>query len=160
MSDEDREKPQGRLFGQHVRSLRRARGMTQEVLAERCELSPDTIRRLERGSFSPSLDTLNKVCAGLQLEVGTLFESFKLGARNESRELVDLVATRSLKDVRLATRVMRSLFIELDRIAAEMDRDAEEAERHQPFESAERDRKDRQRRQQFEARERKKCTSH
>jgi transcriptional regulator with XRE-family HTH domain len=159
MSNEDREKL-GRLFGQHVRSLRRARGMTQEVLAERCRLSPDTIRRLEHGSFSPSLDTLFKLCAGLQLEVDTLFASFKLGARDESRELVDLVATGSPKVVRLATRMMRSLFIELERIVAEMERDAEEAERRQSFESAhERDRNDRQRRQQFEARKRIKCTS-
>ncbi|HLT35877.1 MAG TPA: helix-turn-helix transcriptional regulator, partial [Enhygromyxa sp.] len=48
----------GRPFGRHVRSLRRARGMTQEVLAQRSGLSADTIRRLEHGSFSPSLETL------------------------------------------------------------------------------------------------------
>src|SRR5690606_31169914 len=69
----------GRPFGQHVRSLRRARGMTQEVLAERSRLSADTIRRLEHGSFSPSLDTLKKLCTGLSLPLSRLFESFELG---------------------------------------------------------------------------------
>ena len=109
----------GRNFGRHVRSLRRARGMTQEALAERSGLSADTIRRLEHGSFSPSLDTLRKLCSGLDLMLSTLFESYELGARNEARELVDLLASRSPRDLVLATRVLRALFDELDGIVAE-----------------------------------------
>jgi transcriptional regulator with XRE-family HTH domain len=92
--------------------------MTQEVLAERCGLSADTIRRLEHGSFSPSLDTLRKLCGGLDLMLSTLFESYELGARNEARELIDLLATRGPRELVLATRVLRALFDELDGIAA------------------------------------------
>ncbi|PRQ04549.1 helix-turn-helix protein [Enhygromyxa salina] len=92
--------------------------MTQEVLAERSGLSADTIRRLEHGSFSPSLDTLRKLCGGLDLMLSTLFESYELGARNEARELVDLLATRGPRELVLATRVLRALFEELDGIAA------------------------------------------
>lgn len=103
-----------RNFGHHVRSLRRARGMTQEALADRCGLSADTIRRLEHGSFSPSLDTLRKLCVGLDLMMSTLFESFELGARNEARELLDLLSTRTPRELALATRVLRVLFDELD----------------------------------------------
>jgi transcriptional regulator with XRE-family HTH domain len=104
----------GHNFGRHVRSLRRARGMTQEVLADRSALSADTIRRLEHGSFSPSLDTLRKLCVGLDLMMSTLFESFELGARDEARELLDLLATRTPRELVLATRVLRTLFDELD----------------------------------------------
>lgn len=106
--------PRLRQLGSHVRSLRRARRLTQELLADRCGLSADTIRRLEHGSFSPSLLTLDKLCAGLGLTLTTFFEAFELGERNESRELMDLIATRSLRDVALATRVVRALFDELD----------------------------------------------
>ncbi len=88
--------------------------MTQEVLAERSGLSADTIRRLEHGSFSPSLDTLRKLCVGLNLMLSTLFESYELGARNEARELIDLLATRTPRELALATRVLRALFDELD----------------------------------------------
>src|SRR5690606_3028437 len=109
----------GRPFGRHVRSLRRARGMTQEVLAQRSGLSADTIRRLEHGSFSPSLETLRKLCMGLDLLLSTLFESYELGMRNENRELVDLLATRTPREVELATHVLRALFDELDAIATE-----------------------------------------
>jgi transcriptional regulator with XRE-family HTH domain len=110
---------QGKDFGRHVRSLRRARGQTQEELAQRSGLSADTIRRLEHGSFSPSLETLRKLCVGLDLQLSTLFESFELGVRNESRELADLLATRTPRELVLATRVLRTLFDEFDAIAAE-----------------------------------------
>src|SRR5690606_4676203 len=70
-------------FGQHVRALRRARGVTQDRLAELSKLSADTIRRLEHGAFSPSLETLNKLCGGLGISLTTLFDSFEL---NDGRE--------------------------------------------------------------------------
>ena len=78
-----------RAFGRHVRQLRRARGQTQESLAEATGLSADTIRRLEHGSFSPSLETLGKVCDGLDLELSTLFGGFELRDRDIDREVAD-----------------------------------------------------------------------
>jgi transcriptional regulator with XRE-family HTH domain len=114
----------GTRFGQHVRSLRHARGLTQEQLAQRSGLSADTIRRLEHGSFSPSLETLRKLCIGLELRLSTLFESYELGPRNESRELADLLASRTPRELALATRVLRALFDELDAIATELPSEA------------------------------------
>lgn len=93
--------------------------MTQEMLAHRSGLSADTIRRLEHGSFSPSLETLRKLCSGLDLLLSTLFESFEIGTRCERRELTDLLATRTARELVMAIRVLRSLFDELDAIAGE-----------------------------------------
>jgi hypothetical protein len=50
--------------------------------------------------------------------LSTLFESYELGARNEARELIDLLATRGPRELVLATRVLRALFDELDGIMA------------------------------------------
>lgn len=77
--------------------------MTQEVLAEMCGLSADTLRKL---------------CEGLDLALSTLFESYELGQRNEARELIDLLTTRGPRELVLATRVLRALFDELDGIAS------------------------------------------
>jgi transcriptional regulator with XRE-family HTH domain len=105
--------PEERRFGRHVRSLRRARGATQEVLAARSGVSADTIRRLEHGSFSPSLDTLIKLCKGLSLSLSTFFESFELGGDGDlSRELSDLLATRTADEIKLAIRVVQVLLDE------------------------------------------------
>lgn len=103
-----------REFGKHVRSLRRARGMTQEVLAQRSGLSADTIRRIEHGAFSASIETLRKLCRGLEIAQSTIFEGFELGRSNPRRELFDLIASRSDEEIALVTRVVRALVDEFD----------------------------------------------
>ncbi len=107
-----------REFGKHVRSLRRARGVTQDALAQRSGLSADTIRRVEHGSFSASIDTLRKLCSGLGVAPSTLFESFELGRHDDRRELIDLIATRNTAELALVARIIRVLLDELDTLAA------------------------------------------
>ncbi|HVI00878.1 MAG TPA: helix-turn-helix transcriptional regulator [Enhygromyxa sp.] len=107
-------------FGKHVRSLRRARGVTQDALANRSGLSADTIRRIEHGSFSASIDTLRKLCAGLGVAPSTLFESFELGRTDERRELFDLISSRGSDELALVARVVRVLLDELDLLRSRM----------------------------------------
>jgi transcriptional regulator with XRE-family HTH domain len=106
-----------RELGKHVRALRRARGLTQDVLAERSGLSADTIRRIEHG-FSTSIDTLRKLCSGLGIAPSTMLESFELSRTDERRELFDLIGSRSDQEIALVTRVVRVLLDELDALAA------------------------------------------
>jgi transcriptional regulator with XRE-family HTH domain len=106
------------LFGKHVRALRRARGLTQDALAKRSDLSADTIRRVEHGSFAMSITTLRKLCNGLGLSPSTIFESFELQRTDERRELFDLLGSRSKEEVALVARIVRTLLAELDSLAA------------------------------------------
>ena len=99
----------GRAFGRHVRSLRRARGLTQQVLAEASGLSADSIRRLEKGDFSPSLDTLRKLCEGLALSPATLFTAFEVGDAGRFDELAAVLRGASDAEVEQVTRVARAL---------------------------------------------------
>jgi len=62
-------------IGHRFRRLRVLRSMTQEKLAEASGLSPDTVRRIEQGQFSPSVVTLSKLCNGLGVEVGDLLKT-------------------------------------------------------------------------------------
>ena len=124
-----------RQFGRHVRSLRKVRAFTQEELAERSGLSTDTIRRLEHGSFSPSLDTLRKLTNGLTIALSTLFRSFEFGERDPRQELLDMVCMRSTAEIEVAMRVLRALFDELDQLAREDDDDEDEREVDEPEES-------------------------
>lgn len=102
----------GQRFGAHVRSLREVRHLTQEALAERSELSVDAIRRIERGGFSPSLNTLSALASGLDVSLGTLFTTFERGRRDEVTEVADYLSGRTAREVRTAWRVMRALFDE------------------------------------------------
>lgn len=115
----------GKRFGKHVRSLRRTRGLTQEALAERSGLSPDTIRRLEHGSFSPSLDTLMKLVRGLDLQLSTLFRGHELREPDKRQELVDLLERQAPRALRIGARVLRSLLAQLDVLAKSHDEGGE-----------------------------------
>ena len=59
-------------FAKRLHELRQRQKLTQKALAARAGVVPDTIYRLERGKFSPSLDTLNKLAEGLGLETVAL----------------------------------------------------------------------------------------
>lgn len=96
-------------FGRHLRSLRKQRGLTQERLAERCDLSCDAIRRLEAGAFSPTLQTLCKLVSGLDLSLTTLFAGLERG-RDPTRELADYLRARTPKERDLAWRLLLALF--------------------------------------------------
>ncbi len=90
--------------------MRQARGLTQDRLAELSGLSIDTVRRVELGALSPSLDTLQKLADGLELSLSSMFGYFDRGSRDEVSELRDYVASRTTRQARTAMRVLRALF--------------------------------------------------
>jgi len=102
----------GRRFGTHLRTLRHARKLTQEELAERSSLSVDAVRRIERGAFSPSLETVNKLATGLEVSLRTLFNDFDRDQRDQIAELCDYLGKRSRNELRMVWRVMRAMFEE------------------------------------------------
>jgi transcriptional regulator with XRE-family HTH domain len=61
----------GRL-GERVRALRRGRGLTLDVLAERSGVSRAMISKLERGEKYPTLVIAAKVAAGLEISLSQL----------------------------------------------------------------------------------------
>ena len=60
-------------IGDKLRRLRLQRGLTQEELADRCELSKSFISLLERDLTSPSLDTLSDLLETLGTDLPTFF---------------------------------------------------------------------------------------
>jgi len=60
--------------GQHIRVLRRQRGLSLRALAGLCDLSPNTISLIERGVTSPSVSTLHRLAMALGVPITSLFE--------------------------------------------------------------------------------------
>ena len=105
-----------RGFGRHMRSLRRARGLTQEGLAERSGISVDSVRRVEAESFSPTLRTLVKLACGLKLPLRFVFAGYELREEisSELAAVLELISSRTPGEVDMAMRLLRALFAELD----------------------------------------------
>jgi transcriptional regulator with XRE-family HTH domain len=98
--------PVGLNFGRFVQQLRKDRGLTQEQLAEHSGLAADTIRRLERGTFSPSLDTLTKLTVGLRIDLEVLFTGFVRGETATGLELLALTRTLSQNERAAGLRIL------------------------------------------------------
>lgn len=63
------------IFGQRVRYYRKNKKLSQEQLAELCDLHPTYIGQLERGEKNASLETIMRVCEGLEISPEVLFEN-------------------------------------------------------------------------------------
>jgi transcriptional regulator with XRE-family HTH domain len=62
----------GEPLGRNIAKHRKAAGLTQAQLAERVDVQPETISRIESGK-SPSLDLLAQISDVLELELHELF---------------------------------------------------------------------------------------
>lgn len=98
-------------LGNAVRILRQDRQLTQEDLAEKSVLSVDTVRRLETGTITPSLETLCKLCDGLEVSLRTLFAVF--GTREaqvpQVEDLYDALSRCNPQQLRTIARVVRAI---------------------------------------------------
>lgn len=55
------------IIGQNLLRQRKLTGLTQEELAEAANLSPRAYADIERGSVSPRVDSLLKICAAMDI---------------------------------------------------------------------------------------------
>jgi len=61
-------------FGKKLKKLRKERDITQEELADKIDLTIESISNIERGIFGPKFDNLEKIAKVLKVEVKELFE--------------------------------------------------------------------------------------
>ncbi|MCI9118586.1 MAG: helix-turn-helix transcriptional regulator [Flavonifractor sp.] len=79
-------------IGQRIKRSRRARGMTQEHLAEALTVSVGYISQIERGVTKISLDTLAAVATRLECELAELVTGVAVSQEHYlDRELAQLV---------------------------------------------------------------------
>lgn len=69
-----RQSPQ-QAFGQRIRELRQAKGMTQEDLADRCGLFRTYMSRIETGKANPTLTMIHALADSIGVPVQQLFDA-------------------------------------------------------------------------------------
>lgn len=89
-----------------IRTIRTARGLSQDDLAAMIGRSVDAISNIERGKNLPSLETLMALAEGLELTlvdlVGTLPAKAKVSAKRTASEAALTEIARQLSDQQLA----------------------------------------------------------
>ncbi len=61
-----------RIFGEAMRNQRKKAGCSQEKLAEKADLHPTYISRVENGATNISLDTMIRIAKSLRIKVNDL----------------------------------------------------------------------------------------
>ena len=79
-----------RAFGDRVRGLREERSWSQEVLADRADVTREYVSRIESGSQSVSLDVIVRIASGLGVSTSEIFQGRPLIRRRvQKRPFLD-----------------------------------------------------------------------
>ena len=61
------------LVGERIRKIRKEEGLSLELFALRCDMNVAYVGHIERGVQNPTLNTLERICKGLDISVEDLF---------------------------------------------------------------------------------------
>lgn len=62
------------LLGMRIKEIRKTRQLSQEQLSDRVGISPKHLSRIEMGGGYPSLETLEKIAATMDVELKEFFD--------------------------------------------------------------------------------------
>ena len=77
-----------KLLGKRIKELRKAKGYTQEKLAELIDIETCSLSAIEIGRHYPSMPTLAKIAESLNVELKNLFEFGHIKTKKEKIELI------------------------------------------------------------------------
>lgn len=97
-------------LGARIREERKVRGLTQEQLAEKIEITPRYLSRLEGGQQSPSIETLIKLTEIFDIELLELFDFGHIGTSKELRaRLTKFINELDDQKLQLAVKVLKAV---------------------------------------------------
>lgn len=107
-------------IGVRVRRMRKARGLTQQMLAERSGQEPSNISHIERGATKLSLPTLVSVANALGVTADQLLcDSIQATGTVFQQELTYMMADCTHAELRIITETVRALKDSLRRASFE-----------------------------------------
>ena len=113
--------PTSRLLvqiGRKVRDLRKARGLTQEVLAEQADLHVVYVGEIERGEANVSVGVLERIAKALGVRVVALFpynppQMATTQSEVLADEIQDMILSQPPRTKRILLATLRTLIAEL-----------------------------------------------
>lgn len=62
------------LIGSRIKALRRGKGMTQQTLADECDIETPNLSRIENGNTNPTIKSLWKISNALGVKLKDLVD--------------------------------------------------------------------------------------
>jgi len=100
------------LLGERIRELRKKRNLSQEQLAEMAGISSKYLSRIERGIQAPSIESLDKISAGMKVEIRDLFDFYHIaGQVPPTDEVHHLLKTASEEQLKTIARLIKAFLL-------------------------------------------------
>jgi transcriptional regulator with XRE-family HTH domain len=98
------------MIGARIKQIRNRKGLTQDQLAEKMEISPKYLSSIERGRENPTLDTLIKLSDSLDVKISDIFSIIEIEDPAKRKFLVNSLMKEASDDqLRLAYKVLSAI---------------------------------------------------
>ena len=87
------------LFGKKLKEIRISKNLTQQELAELCEMHTTSIGMIEIGKRTPSLATVKKIAEKLELDYAELFNFKEIYNQNKTSEKLHKELQKELTNI-------------------------------------------------------------
>lgn len=99
-----------KMIGARIAEIRHKKGMTQDQLAERMEISPKYLSSIERGKENPTLNTLINLARCLNVDLGVIFSFPQIEDPAKRKTLIASLLNKADDDqLKLALKVLSSI---------------------------------------------------
>ena len=98
-------------IGHKIKLYRGQLGISQEELSDRAKVHVTHLSRLENGSRLPTLETLLKICDGLNIAISKILPTSgreSLSADSITREILSIISKRSLTEKKTLLRILKT----------------------------------------------------
>lgn len=89
------------IIGQKIKQRRIEKGISQEKLSEKIDISPRHMCTIENGNSFPSLETFVKIAQILDIDINDFFNLTPINNDKLRTEIYELIQTSSIPELQL-----------------------------------------------------------
>lgn len=100
-------------YGERLRTLRRERGLTQEEVAIRADITTSYYGQLERGTANPTVGLLEKICGVMGISIADIFSESNtnlLGIDTLSMQILHQLSDKTDEEKAVALSLIKTAF--------------------------------------------------
>lgn len=95
-------------LGKNIRYIRKKCAVTQEALAEKCNISPVFVSQIENGMRKPSLETVCSIASALSVTVDELLHIHN-GIFRSEKDFTALLETRTASERNFCYEILKRM---------------------------------------------------
>ena len=102
-------------IGQRIRKIRKAKGLSQESLAEQVGISTTHMSHIETGNTKMSLPAFAAIAAALEVRADELLYDYPQDCSASFASISELLSSCTLQQVRIIEDIVKAVKVSLDK---------------------------------------------